>query len=73
MEGEMLNFLADHLAGSFTPHLWPSATLHTALSPPAPCATFATQILSLATNSEDRDTPGNRSDPLGATGGEGTQ
>lgn len=25
----MLNFPADDLAGSFTPHLWPSVTFHT--------------------------------------------
>lgn len=32
----MLNFPADDLAGSFTPHLWPSVTFHVAagLSPP---------------------------------------
>lgn len=28
MGGEMLNFPADDLADSFTPHLWPSVTFH---------------------------------------------
>lgn len=34
MGGEMLNFPADDLAVLFTPHLWPSVTFYTGLSPP---------------------------------------
>ena len=33
MGGEMLNFPADDLAGSFTPHLWPSVAFHAAAGP----------------------------------------
>ncbi|CAM9870801.1 unnamed protein product [Rangifer tarandus platyrhynchus] len=36
MGGEMLNFPADDLAGSFTPHLWPSVAFHAAAGPSPP-------------------------------------
>nr|CAI9700174.1 unnamed protein product [Rangifer tarandus platyrhynchus] len=76
MGGEMLNFPADDLAGSFTPHLWPSVAFHAAAgpSPPGPSTEAAERWRQDPPAAPETEVPpGPRTDSQSCPGGMGAQ